>query len=57
MQLLSTAGRPLAITRDLANFWRNGYSQVRAATRGRYPRHAWPEDPLTAKPVAPGRPR
>ena len=53
VQLLSPAGRPAAITRDLAGFWRSGYAEVRRELRGRYPKHAWPEDPLTA--VSPSR--
>jgi hypothetical protein len=51
LQLLSPAGRPAAITSDLASFWRSGYRQVRADLRGRYPRHYWPEDPLQAEPT------
>lgn len=52
LHLLSPAGRPAAITSDLASFWRTGYRQVRTDLRGRYPRHPWPEDPSTAQATA-----
>ena len=51
LHLLSPAHRPVQITRDLAGFWRNSYFDVRKDLRGRYPRHPWPDDPLTAPPT------
>ncbi|MCJ8163410.1 ATP-dependent helicase HrpB [Pontibacter sp. E15-1] len=51
LHLLSPASRPVQVTRDLRSFWASGYFEVRKDLRGRYPKHHWPEDPLSAPPI------
>jgi ATP-dependent helicase HrpB len=57
LHLLSPAHRPIQITDDLGRFWRGSYKAVRADLRGRYPKHPWPEDPLSAPPTTRAKPR
>lgn len=49
LQLLSPARRPVQVTRDLRSFWQTTYFDVRRELLGRYPKHYWPENPLTAQ--------
>jgi ATP-dependent helicase HrpB len=57
LHLLSPAQRPVQVTRDLAGFWRSSYFDVRKDMRARYPKHSWPEDPLSAPPTRRANPR
>ena len=51
MELLSPGYKPVQLTSDLRSFWNGTYFEVRKELRRRYPKHAWPEDPLAATPV------
>jgi ATP-dependent helicase HrpB len=57
LKLLSPAGRPVQITRDLVSFWERGYHEVKKDLKGRYPKHYWPDDPYAAEPTRRVRPR
>jgi ATP-dependent helicase HrpB len=49
LKVLSPARRPMQVTKDLASFWKSGYSEVRKELRGRHPKHKWPEDPTESE--------
>jgi ATP-dependent helicase HrpB len=58
LHLLAPNGRPQQVTQDLKSFWATTYKEVRKELQGRYPKHAWPEDPWNARPQSrPGRGR
>ena len=48
LALTSPAGRPIQLTSDLPGFWRGSWADVAREMRGRYPKHAWPDEPWQA---------
>jgi ATP-dependent helicase HrpB len=56
-RLLGPNYRPVQVTSDIGGFWKGAYIEVRKELRSRYPKHSWPDDPLTAVPEARGRRR
>ncbi len=57
IHLLSPAGRPIQVTSDIVSFWKNTYGEVKKELKGRYPKHFWPDNPLTAQPTNRLKPR
>jgi ATP-dependent helicase HrpB len=57
IELLSPRFEAMQVTQDLKSFWASTYFEVKKELKARYPKHAWPEDPLTAKAEAKGRRR
>ena len=57
IELLSPSFKPIQVTQDLKSFWKTAYFEVKKELKARYPKHSWPDDPLTAKAEAKGRRR
>lgn len=57
LHLLAPNQRPVQVTTDLSGFWARHYAGIRKELMRRYPRHSWPDDPLTAEPPNPNKRR
>lgn len=47
LHLLAPNQRPVQVTQDLPGFWQRHYQELRRQLMRRYPKHGWPEDPMT----------
>ena len=51
IEMLSPGYKPVQLTQDLKSFWANGYFEVKKELKRRYPKHEWPDDPVSAEAV------
>lgn len=51
LRLIGPHKQPLQVTKDLAGFWKKTYQEMLKEFKRDYPRHHWPDDPTTAKPL------
>lgn len=51
IEMLSPGYKPVQLTQDLKSFWANGYFEVKKELKRRYPKHEWPDDPISAEAV------
>ncbi|MDW8246243.1 MAG: ATP-dependent helicase C-terminal domain-containing protein [Sandaracinaceae bacterium] len=50
LHLLAPNRRPVQVTTDLRAFWERHYPSLRKQLSRQYPKHFWPEDPLSISP-------
>ena len=41
IHILAPSMRPVQVTQDLANFWREHYPRIKSELQRKYPKHEW----------------